>query len=496
MIPQLRLKIEESAFNLLLEKTHSYYQNVFAGALATKVNHLSSSVPDLLQLIIDDFLYTFVALNIAIVTLWNTSPRFALLTLAWASLFFGTAFLCSKYFTSLAAAWAQSQSTLTGKVVDSLSNILAVRLFTGKPKEKSIMGQAFYDAQSAEQELQKAYFWIWVSYSTSFIILQGISFYWLLKGYQDKWITIGDFALILMLNSQLFSELWNLTRRVSSFSDYYGRITEALQVILPSPEIQDLPDAKVLITRGGEIHFDHIFFSYPNSDPLFENLTITLTAGQKVGLVGYSGGGKTTFINLLSRLYDLTGGRIFIDGQDIKEVIQDSLRAHIALIPQDPSLFHRTLMENIRYGRRDATDNEVIEAAKQADAHKFIIKLHQGYDALVGERGIKLSGGQRQRIAIARAILKNAPILILDEATSQLDSITESQIQDNLWNQMEGKTTLVIAHRLSTLLRMDRILVFDQGKVVEDGHHSKLLMHKGLYQSLWDAQVGGFLPMK
>lgn len=244
----------------------------------------------------------------------------------------------------------------------------------------------------------------------------------------------------------------------------------------------------------GQIFFDKVKFCYMGSEALFKNKSVIIEPGQKVGLVGYSGSGKTTFVNLILRLYDATEGLILIDGQDIKEVTQDSLRANIGMIPQDPSLFHRTLMENIRYGRINATDEEVIEAAKKAHAHDFIINLPEGYNSLVGERGVKLSGGQRQRIAIARAILKNAPILLLDEATSQLDSVAESYIQESLWRLMQNKTTIVIAHRLSTLLHMDRILVFEEGQIIEDGTHSELLERNGQYKSLWDAQVGGFLP--
>jgi ATP-binding cassette subfamily B protein len=255
-------------------------------------------------------------------------------------------------------------------------------------------------------------------------------------------------------------------------------------------------NGRVLHCTTGHITFDKVKFHYKDTKPLFENKSIEIEAGQKVGLVGYSGGGKSTFVHLILRLYDVTHGSILIDGQDIKSVSQDSLRENIAMIPQDPSLFHRSLRENIRYGRIDATDEEVMEAAKKAHAHEFIEKLPQGYDALVGERGVKLSGGQRQRIAIARAILKNAPILIMDEATSQLDSLTEALIQESLWQLMEHKTTLVIAHRLSTLLHMDRILVFDQGKIVEDGNHNDLLSKGGLYKNLWNAQVGGFLGDK
>jgi ATP-binding cassette subfamily B protein len=274
-------------------------------------------------------------------------------------------------------------------------------------------------------------------------------------------------------------------------------------------EITDAKDAATLKCEHGKIQFKTVQFHYHGSqqvldtgiaadtavpDILFQNKSITIAAGQKVGLVGYSGGGKSTFVNLILRFYDVTAGAILIDGQDIRTVTQDSLRANIAMIPQDPSLFHRSLLDNIRYGRINATDTEVIAAAKRAHAHEFIAKLPNGYNSLVGERGIKLSGGQRQRIAIARAILKNAPILILDEATSQLDSVTEKLIQESLWELMQHKTTIVIAHRLSTLLHMDRILVFDQGKIVADGTHNELLAQAGgLYQQLWQAQVGGFL---
>jgi ATP-binding cassette subfamily B protein len=267
-----------------------------------------------------------------------------------------------------------------------------------------------------------------------------------------------------------------------------------LSTLIVPQDIQDKTDARDLSIYKGQISFDHVEFQYKDTAPLFQKKSITIEAGQKVGLVGYSGSGKSTFVNLILRLFDVTDGSIKIDDHDIRDLTQDSLRRNIAMIPQDPTLFHRSLMDNIRYGRIEATDEEVIEAAKKAHAHEFISKLPQGYDSPVGERGVKLSGGQRQRIAIARAILKNAPILILDEATSQLDSVTESDIQDSLWDLMQNKTTIVVAHRLSTLLHMDRIMVFDQGKIVEDGTHKELLAMHGLYKNLWDAQVGGFIP--
>ena len=280
---------------------------------------------------------------------------------------------------------------------------------------------------------------------------------------------------------------------IDYLTDCIGKCNQSLKSLFVPLDLVDAPGATDIHITKGEIQFDHVDFSYKNTNPLFKNKSIIIPPGQKVGLVGYSGGGKTTFVNLILRLYDINGGRILIDGQDIATVTQDSLRAHIGMIPQDSSLFHRTLMDNIRYGRTDATEAEVNDAAKRAHAHEFIEQLPDGYASLVGERSIKLSGGQRQRIAIARAMLKNAPILILDEATSALDSVTEHVIQIAINDLMRDKTSLVIAHRLSTLLHMDRILVFDKGKIVEDGTHNELLTKAGVYKTLWDAQVGGFL---
>jgi ATP-binding cassette subfamily B protein len=304
---------------------------------------------------------------------------------------------------------------------------------------------------------------------------------------------MGDFALILAVSMETCHTIWWTMSCVDDFNQDYGKCKQSLSALMTQTEIQDKSDAKTLQCAKGQIVFKDVEFNYSNTEPLFSNKSIEIAAGQKVGLVGYSGGGKSTFVNLILRLYEIKSGAILIDGQSISDCTQDSVRQNIALIPQDPTLFNRSLMENIRYGRTEASDEEVIEAAKAAHAHEFISALAQGYDSLVGERGVKLSGGQRQRIAIARAILKNAPILILDEATSQLDSLTEQLIQESLQELMQNKTTLVIAHRLSTLLHMDRILVFEEGKIVQDGTHSQLLDSKGLYKKLWEAQVGGFI---
>ncbi len=494
MIPKLRAVIANKAMDSLIDQSHHYYQHHFSGSLANKVNDLTNSIPSLIRIIIDRFFSHGLALMIAIITLWKVNAYFALFILTWTLACLIGALCCSKHFTGLARAWSELGSSITGKVVDVLSNMLSLRLFAAKNQEKQGLGHIFEQTTQAEQKLHKAYLWLWICVGHSFLIFQGFNFYFLCKGRQEGWITVGDFALVLMLNIAIIEGLWEVLNDFSEFSTLWGRISQALKTLLHKPDIQDLDHAKVLTVSEGSICFEKVKFHYKGTEALFNNKSVRIEPGQKVGLVGYSGSGKSTFVHLILRLYDIQEGRILIDNQNIQTVTQDSLHLNIAMIPQDPSLFYRTLMENIRYGRVGASDEEVIEAAQKAHAHAFISQLPQGYASLVGERGVKLSGGQRQRIAIARAILKNAPILILDEATSQLDSVTEGDIQDSLWALMQNKTTLVIAHRLSTLLHMDRILVFDQGKIVEDGTHAVLLASEGLYKTLWSAQVGGFLP--
>lgn len=493
MIPSLRRNIANIAFGSLLHQSYSYYQNNFAGSLTNKINDLTASVPEIVQLALDRLPSRGLALSIAIFILWQVNVVFAIGMLCWALIFIAISIIFTKKLSNLADTWSELGSMITGKMVDSLSNILSIRLFARNKEERTSLSLTIDNAVKAEEKLQWTYFWIWIFYGYAFVTLQGVNLYFLIKGRQEGWISVGDFVVVLGINTAIADFLWQLAQDLSQFSKLWGKATQALRTIQIVPEIQDKAHANILKITKGQIVFDAVKFNYKGAVPIFSDKSVNIESGQKVGLVGYSGGGKSTFVNLILRLYDVTGGHILIDGQDIRNVTQDSLHSMIAMIPQDPALFHRSLMNNIRYGRIDATDEEVIEAAKHAHAHEFIIKLPEGYESLVGERGVKLSGGQRQRIAIARAILKNAPILILDEATSQLDSVTESHIQESLWELMQNKTTLVIAHRLSTLLHMDRILVFDQGKIVEDGTHQELLVRGGLYKTLWDSQVGGFL---
>lgn len=321
------------------------------------------------------------------------------------------------------------------------------------------------------------------------VLIGGAIFYW-----QQGVLTVGDFMLIQMYVMGLMNRIWNVGRNIRQLYEAFAEATEMLDIIELTPDIVDKPDAKALAVSEGDIVFDRVRFAYHEGQNVLSDFDLHIAPHEKVALVGLSGAGKTTITKLLLRLYDIQDGAIRIDGQSIADVTQESVRRAIAFVPQEPVLFHRTLMENIRYGRAGATDEEVIAAAKQAHCYEFISHYPEGFETMVGERGVKLSGGERQRVAIARAILKNAPILVLDEATSSLDSESEHLIQDALTTLMEGKTVIAVAHRLSTVMKMDRIIVMEQGAVTLSGTHDALLSHEeNLYKKLWEIQAGGFL---
>jgi ATP-binding cassette subfamily B protein len=328
------------------------------------------------------------------------------------------------------------------------------------------------------------------------IILTIVMLCGLIYGRMHGWVSVGDFALVITLTLYFVNSVFDMGSQMQDFFRIVGTCNQALSIIRLSHDIVNVPEAKPLKVTHGDIEFERIYFDYDKQESLFENFNLTIHSGEKVGLVGASGGGKSTFIKLMLRLMDIKSGRILIDDQDIKMVTKQSLRQQIGTIPQEPNLFHRTIMDNIRFARPDAKEHEVIQAAKKARCHDFIMELPDQYHALVGERGVKLSGGERQRIAIARAFLKNAPILLLDEATSSLDSLTEQKIHESLHEVMAHKTTIVIAHRLSTLKDMDRILVFSHGKIIEDGSLEDLLQNpSGHFYQLWNMQAQGFLPV-
>jgi ATP-binding cassette, subfamily B, bacterial len=324
------------------------------------------------------------------------------------------------------------------------------------------------------------------------LVLEIVIMYFAIGAWSRGELTIGDFALIQAVIVQLWSVIWNIIGVFKDMSEALADAQEGVDLLNMPYDIVDVPGAKKLKVTEGAVIFDRVQFNYNETREVLKDFSLAVKPREKIALVGPSGAGKSTVVKILLRYYDLTGGKILVDGQDISKVTQESLRASIAMVPQDPLLFHRSLMDNIRYGKRNATDKEVYEAAKKAHCHEFISALSDGYNTFVGERGIKLSGGERQRVAIARAILKNAPILVLDEATSSLDSESEQLIHEALHELMRDKTVIVIAHRLSTIMEMDRIVVVQEGRIVDSGTHQELLKRVGTYKKLWEIQAGGF----
>ena len=491
--PPLKRHVSLVLMSSMMDHAHSFYQHQFAGSLTTRVVDISKGLPDILRIVTDRLLACSLMLLFALYNVSRVDIRFTIALAVWVSLFLSVSVFLAFRNQYLAYDVADARALWAGSIVDVLSNMMSIRLFSGKKFENEHLSDVAQYAVQKDQARDWFFFKLHALQGMSYLVFQMICFWWLFNGLMNKTMTSGDFILILTLNLHIVDNIWNIAKDMREFWEKLGDVVQGLAIIQTPVEIKDKPDAKELVVPKGEIVFENVEFHYHDAESLFEHESVIIKPGQKVGLVGYSGSGKSTFINLILRLFDVTEGKITIDGQDIRDVTQDSLHDAIAIIPQDPSLFHRSIYENILYGHRDATTEDVIAAAKQAYAHEFIVTLSQGYDTQVGERGVRLSGGQRQRIVIARAILKNAPILILDEATSQLDSVTEIEIQDSLWDLMRNKTTLVIAHRLSTLLHMDRILVFDKGSIVEDGTHEDLLKRNGLYKQLWEAQIGGFL---
>lgn len=491
--PLIKNKIISEVFNFVIGSSYQFFQDNLTGRISAQINTLADNIERILHQILQDFFRSFSLLIIAFITMYYVNPMFFYILIVWFFAFASFSIIMSKYYVNLSNIHADAELAISGQLVDSIANVSNVAIFSRRVYEVSRIEKNLVNAKKTFQS--KEIFLIKLHSVQGMLIAIMLSWmiYFLIQLYAQHLISVGDFALILGLTMEVGYMTWHTTKQIDEFNKAVGKCKQSLSCLIVPPDIKDKKNAPNLLITRGQITFEGVKFNYRGTKTLFQNKTLTIASGQKVGLVGYSGSGKSTFVNLILRLFDVTEGHILIDGQDIRNVTQNSLRHNIAMISQDPSLFHRTLMDNIRYGRIEATDEEVIEAAKKAHAHEFIIKLTQGYDSPVGERGIKLSGGQRQRIAIARAILKNAPILILDEATSQIDSVTEIKIQESLWKLMQGKTTIVIAHRLSTLLHMDRILVFDQGKIVEDGSHIELLAKNGLYKILWDSQVDGFL---
>jgi len=492
--PFLRAEIRKSLFSYLQHHSHRYFISHFAGSLANRIAEVSMSSMHALWTITFDFYPLIVKSLVALVLLFNASGELALVLSLWLGIYVYVSYLLARRCRVYAQDFAEARSLVTGKVVDSVTNVMNAKMFARRQYEEDYLTD--YLNHEVDHAL-RTYWYMeklrWFQFTAAMVLMISMVGY-ALKIWSEGSVTVGEFSMVAGLAIMLIEAARGLSRSFLEFFEYLGNISDGVSVFVQSHEIIDQPDASVLQVTRGEIVFDDVSFIYQEGLRVFTHLSVIIEPKQQVGLVGFSGSGKSTFVNLILRLFEVQGGTIKIDGQNILEVTQDSLRENVSMIPQDQQLFHRSLMENIRYGRLDASDEEVIEAAKKAHAHEFILQTELQYESLVGERGVKLSGGQRQRIAIARAILKDSPILILDEATSALDSVTEKKIQLALANLMQGRTVVVVAHRLSTIAHMDRILVFDQGMIIEDGSHQQLLLRDGHYAHLWNMQAGGFLP--
>jgi ATP-binding cassette subfamily B protein len=490
MVPLLNQQIADFAFNKLLKQSHLFYQNNLTGDITHKVNNLVDGTIEIIKISIDRFFAYSVALILGIYMLLLVEIKFALFTLLWVGLFLVAIILWFPLLRNLASNYTESSTKVTANLADNLHNISSIRLFSNQKYSRLQFFHKLKEKIAAERKLHYAYFWVWFVYGYSFDILQAINFYFIVQGLKQGLITLGDISLILSINVAIVDLMNRVTADITQFSESYGKTINALNLLMSSQVIEDKANASELKVVNGNIRFKEVIFAYPNKQPIFDQLSIDIKPLERVGLVGYSGSGKSTFIGLLLRLFDVTKGTITIDEYLIDKVTQASLRKNISVVPQDFNLFNTSILKNIKYGNILATDEQIIEAARFAGIHNLITSLPQGYDTLVGERGMTLSGGEKQRIIIARSFLKNAPILILDEATNQLDAITEREIQTTLFKLMSGKTSIVIAHRLSTLLHMDRILVFDKGRIIEDGTHRILITQNGLYSRLWKTQNG------
>ncbi len=492
--PQQRTGVARALFGYLQRHSHRFISNHFAGGLASRISETAVGVNMTISMVVFEFIPLVVTLAVSIVLLASASGLLAGFTLAWAIVFVAVSFWLARRARPYAQRSAAARAETTGRIVDSVTNLPNVRLFARTDHEF----ERLRATQNAEIAVTRRSMWFsekvqWFQMSAALVLKVGTLAFAIVL-WRDGRIDIAAFVMSTSLSLLVINDARNLGRRFLEMFEYVGNVTNGVQTLLHPHEIVDRPGARdVAITRG-EIAFEDVVFGYDPQRPVFRHLNLRIPAGQRVGLVGFSGSGKSTLVNLLMRLYEPQAGRITIDGVDIGDMQQDSLHRQIGLIPQDPGLFHRSLAENIRYGRLDADDEAVREAAARASADEFIDALPQRYDALVGERGVKLSGGQRQRIAIARVMLKDAPILVMDEATSSLDSITEKAIQDSLDLLMRERTVIVIAHRLSTIAHLDRILVFDKGDLVQDGSHAELLTREGHYRRLWQQQADGFLP--
>ncbi|MFA6376017.1 MAG: ABC transporter ATP-binding protein [Candidatus Paceibacterota bacterium] len=487
-------RLKQNAFDYLILHSRDFFVNNFAGSLVQKVNRFSRSFEGLFDILIFNLIPISITVIGAVIITAFVAPAISMIIAAWAIIviIFNVFFSQWKVKYDIAAALADSKTT--GHLSDSIINYISIKLFNGYFREST-------NFKNISNELAQKTLFTWqlsnsVSIGQQLLIyaVEFAAFYYAIILWQNGQAMVGTFVLIQTYIIGIANQLWGVNRMFRGIYQGLADSKEMVEIMALPHDIRDIPNAKDLQKVTGKIEFKNVVFSFHETRNVLDNMNLAIAAGEKVALVGPSGTGKTTLTGLLLRLFDPASGEILIVGQNIQKITQESLRANISLVPQDPTLFHRTIMENIRYGRPDASDEEVVEAAKLAHCDEFVQTMPLAYKTLVGERGVKLSGGERQRVAIARAILKRAPILILDEATSSLDSHSEAMIQDALDILMKNCTTIAIAHRLSTIRKMDRIIVMDSGGIAEEGTHQGLIRKKkSIYKTLWNLQAGGFI---
>lgn len=492
------MRIRWLAHQYLLRQSFGFYQDEFAGRIATKVMQTALGVRDVVMKLADVMVYVAVYFLGALVLVASFDSWLIAPFVVWIALY---ALLLRRLLPQLhrvSKRQADARSTMTGRVVDSYTNIMTVKLFSHTRQEERYAQDSMRRFLRTVYEMMRVATGLEVTVDVlNALLLFAVGFI-SIAAWLDGSVEVGAIAVAIALVLRLQGISHWIMWELSSLFENLGMAHDGMNTIAKTQMVTDEIGAPPLLVSAGEIIFDRVCFAYDLNRPVLDEFSLTIRPGEKVGIVGRSGAGKTTLMNVLLRLFDIQGGRILIDGQDIASVAQESLRAHIGVVSQDTSLLHRSVRENMSYGREQTSEADLIDAAKRANAHDFIVSLEDqdgrtGYDARVGERGAKLSGGQRQRIAIARMFLKDAPILVLDEATSALDSEVEAAIQYSLAPLMEGKTVLAIAHRLSTISAMDRLIVVDSGRIIEQGSHEQLLRAHGLYADLWRRQSGGFL---
>ncbi len=490
--PRVMSDLMNTCYDYLQNHSYRFFSDNFVGSLVTKVRRYQRAFEDISDQVLFEMGRTIlITISIIIATsIYNLN--IGLIILCWSIVYISFAVMFNRFKFNYDLKRAELDTKATAHLADTITNNLNLKIFTSFPKESKLFRLITDDLFRAQKKSWDLAQYGEMVQSLMVIGLELGVMYYAITQWQQGLITIGGFALIQAYLSRIFEKLWNIGKHVRRLYESMADANEMTELLIKDHEIKDKSGVGVLKVKNGAIDFVNVSFAY-NKQNIFTDFNLSIPYHQKIALIGPSGGGKSTIVKLLFRFFDLQSGRILVDGQSITEVTQESLRRQIGLVPQDPILFHRSLFENIKYGKPSASRDDVIMAAKQAHCHEFISKFPEGYDTFVGERGVKLSGGERQRVAIARAILKNAPILVLDEATSSLDSESENLIQDALKNLMKNKTTIVIAHRLSTIMQMDRIVVIENGKVAEEGKHEELLKAKqGIYQKLWEIQAGGF----